>query len=1335
MAVTSFDGSFSFKQDSLARLGDRSRPGKMSAEQRKSFNESPFMQSVRKTEEMCFEFTLSRDQKRAQTDKTFKPSDEDWNAPKAFNYDKGMNYYKVLGIDEYAPLDEVKKAYKKLSLIYHPDKTTHLEDKEKEEYAGIFIELKNAYLTLGDQATRRQYDRDRDREKAGVQVNGYKPKKERAQFDAAEVLKKLQENQKKPGKTINLPVMIKMEKFFYGGHKAVRRTKRVKDFTGFSSRTVTFRIDVKPGAPEPFECLFKGKGDHNEDTRPDSLAFQVKSKEHKVVRRVGNDLELKQKVPLFKEQLNQPYMWIEAPSVNGRYILMWGRNPFYMGAQEGNFAEIDVKIKGEGLSSSNYLKFKCSTGGGASPAGGAGGASAAGEGSTPMRKTKADHELITMRNMQTEAKLYMWARPNGTLMEARHKASQILGIPKNSGMRILRKLQDGRGYVPYSEQQMLGSLRELNVSGIAFDKVELTPERALSFLQDIAKELNSSEFQAELKKINVLAGADQSGAEARLSIAWENLLWILPEYGYDATNEVLRERILYATQQASRKSQQWKTEANNILKLITAYSKPQPDKASSTSAPTKSTTVAKPKKQAVPPAARFPAFLERHGLAPPGGLDDDSEEEEQAPVSTATHGKGGLCDNKKIARRVQKAKQGARLCDLEFQALGEPVVLFTKPTCKLHFYSNTRQNPHPPPGQVRPRAMFAVTISSQSCMANKARKHFELLKEQLIPVLKASIFRMLQASRALMPKALPDFAAFRKAEYKGIQIDEEQDSRSVPWKKHGDDAFKRGDFYTGIAAYSRCLEEMPDSDEKESIEAAATAYSNRSACLAKVGQFQEALADARKALEKRPKWGRAWSRAGLAASYMGKQHQKEAFDCYMQAVENDASPANVENLSKAAKTIRPASADNAHPEKERGNEAMRTKEFGLAVAHYTVAIALTPPEEMESGAEGKLQPKIDGHELLRAVLHSNRAGAFCRLKDWTAAVNDGKRAVQCKDDFVKGRVRLGTALLGAGYPEQAYPEFARALVYEPFHQAALKGREACLGVIPLWRSVPAKKRHRNRFAMDLSRPLGSTRVYAISDVHFDHKANEDWAHTFDDFKFSEDVLIVAGNMCDTRVALGRALVTFKSKFRRVFYVPGNHEMIVAGEQSKYADSMAKLLSIYDLCDELEVDIFPAAVCQGVFVVPLLSWYNGEFDIADPEPTIDDTIDHMTRWPIDKDMQVWKYMLKLNTEHLRHLYHGTVITFSHFIPRTGLRFEKRRKGGAKVVGCEGIDGQARAVKTKFHLYGHANIHAWSRESNVIYGNHYHGGEDEHSADAPLLCVWDGKALKRQEVVVH
>lgn len=63
-----------------------------------------------------------------------------------------MDPYKVLGVDKKASDDEIKKAYRKLAMKYHPDKGGSKEDEKK------FKEATAAYEVLGDKQKRAQYD-------------------------------------------------------------------------------------------------------------------------------------------------------------------------------------------------------------------------------------------------------------------------------------------------------------------------------------------------------------------------------------------------------------------------------------------------------------------------------------------------------------------------------------------------------------------------------------------------------------------------------------------------------------------------------------------------------------------------------------------------------------------------------------------------------------------------------------------------------------------------------------------------------------------------------------------------------------------------------------------------------------------------------------------------------------------------------------------------------------------------------------------------------------------------------------------------------------------------
>lgn len=75
---------------------------------------------------------------------------------KQFNSD---DYYTVLGLSKKsAKTKDIKKAYRKLALEYHPDKIKG-DEKDKEQAEEIFVKVSEAYAVLSDEKTKKIYDK------------------------------------------------------------------------------------------------------------------------------------------------------------------------------------------------------------------------------------------------------------------------------------------------------------------------------------------------------------------------------------------------------------------------------------------------------------------------------------------------------------------------------------------------------------------------------------------------------------------------------------------------------------------------------------------------------------------------------------------------------------------------------------------------------------------------------------------------------------------------------------------------------------------------------------------------------------------------------------------------------------------------------------------------------------------------------------------------------------------------------------------------------------------------------------------------------------------------
>jgi curved DNA-binding protein len=73
------------------------------------------------------------------------------------------DYYSTLGVSEKASQEEIKHAFRRLAMKYHPDKNQGNESWGEEK----FKEINEAYAVLGDEERRQEYDRARQARFAG----------------------------------------------------------------------------------------------------------------------------------------------------------------------------------------------------------------------------------------------------------------------------------------------------------------------------------------------------------------------------------------------------------------------------------------------------------------------------------------------------------------------------------------------------------------------------------------------------------------------------------------------------------------------------------------------------------------------------------------------------------------------------------------------------------------------------------------------------------------------------------------------------------------------------------------------------------------------------------------------------------------------------------------------------------------------------------------------------------------------------------------------------------------------------------------------------------------
>ncbi|CAM6083645.1 unnamed protein product [Calypogeia fissa] len=250
-----------------------------------------------------------------------------------------MDYYKILEVLKSVTDDDLKKAYRKLAMKWHPDKNPN----NRNEAEARFSQISEAYNVLSDQHKRAIYDQYGEEGLQGMVpppgTEGYahgatsssntfrfQARPAEAFFrsssggtssipesfgrmgnfgdrDVAAFLRSCGNVVHSSGPLKVAPVVTKLQctlEELYNG--STRKMKISRTTPGFGSTKMPAEevliIEVKPGWKTGIEITFPEKGNEQLNTVPADLVFIIDEQPHAIFKRDGNDLTMTHKLPL-----------------------------------------------------------------------------------------------------------------------------------------------------------------------------------------------------------------------------------------------------------------------------------------------------------------------------------------------------------------------------------------------------------------------------------------------------------------------------------------------------------------------------------------------------------------------------------------------------------------------------------------------------------------------------------------------------------------------------------------------------------------------------------------------------------------------------------------------------------------------------------------------------------------------------------------------------------------------------------------------------------------------------------------------------------------------------
>jgi|UniRef100_A0A6C0IJ40 DnaJ-class molecular chaperone len=251
------------------------------------------------------------------------------------------NHYQVLGVSENASESEIKKAYRGMSLKYHPDKNNTTEAQSK------MHEINDAYSVLGDNEKKKQYDNQRKFQGRGGMSNAHINREFgdiNSMFNSffnqtcmndghpgnfhnnIRVFRNGQQvniNQR-PNNISNI-IHITLEQSYLGMTAPVEIERTVMRNNVKETEKETIYLEIPPGVDSNERITLKGKG-HVVNEMSSDVTLTIQVQRHEMFERQGMDLVYKKDITL-KEALCG--FVLEFFHINGKKLtLNTNNNPY-----------------------------------------------------------------------------------------------------------------------------------------------------------------------------------------------------------------------------------------------------------------------------------------------------------------------------------------------------------------------------------------------------------------------------------------------------------------------------------------------------------------------------------------------------------------------------------------------------------------------------------------------------------------------------------------------------------------------------------------------------------------------------------------------------------------------------------------------------------------------------------------------------------------------------------------------------------------------------------------------------------------------------------------------